>query len=434
MIKEVWPLSTISFIHLSDIHFNKNSGDVYDLDSDLRNELIRDIQYHARENLISVKGILVCGDIAFSGKSQEYKAASDFLREVCSKLEIAEEAVFCVPGNHDVDQSIPSESPIIKAIQDQISQVETRNEIDSILTKFSRDSQYNDLLYAPIECYNNEFAGKFKCFITPQKPTWEFDFELDEKYKLRLFGMNSTVISNADDHAPYFKGNRPMLMGQYQVPSRIDKAIHLTLCHHPPECWLDPDQYLKSRMDSRVQIQLYGHKHVQTIQKTDTTLIIGSGATHPSRREPSWIPRYNWISLEVITRSDTDYVSVKVFPRVLNDVGDCFVTDNVLCEDKLYVEYQIPLNVKSCDRVNLLDECKDASSELAEDCIDSKSLTYEFLSLAYVNRDMILSRLALRREEDEGVKHVKIIDDILERAKKQGCVEQLWQEIQNYKD
>jgi len=30
-------MSMLSFIHLSDIHFQKYSGDAYDLDADLRN-------------------------------------------------------------------------------------------------------------------------------------------------------------------------------------------------------------------------------------------------------------------------------------------------------------------------------------------------------------------------------------------------------------
>lgn len=33
----------LAFIHLSDIHFTKYSGDQYDIDQDLRDELLRDI-------------------------------------------------------------------------------------------------------------------------------------------------------------------------------------------------------------------------------------------------------------------------------------------------------------------------------------------------------------------------------------------------------
>jgi predicted phosphodiesterase len=426
-------LNSISFIHLSDIHFTRFSGDAYDLDSDLRNELLRDIQHNAKVNLTNIKGILVCGDIAFSGKSSEYKAASEFLRSICSSLDIAEEAVYCVPGNHDVDQSIPAQSAIIKTIQDSIAAVKTRADIDNILAKYSRDTQYNELLYAPIGCYNNEFAGKFKCYITPRTPTWSSDLELSNNYKLRLLGLNSTVISNADDHAPSLTEERAMVVGQYQIPQRTDNAIYLTLCHHPPECWQDPGRILKNRMDSRIQIQLYGHTHKQTIQKTDKTLIIFSGATHPSRTELDWSPRYNWITMDITTSGATDYLNVKVFPRVLNEEGDHFIPDWDLCQENLFVEYQLSLHESdSKNEATILVRKDDTKKPPLSNNFDSKSLTYGFLSLPYVKRDQIISQLSLGREEDEGLKHVKIMDTLLERAEKQGCIEQFWEKIQKF--
>lgn len=423
-------MSSISFVHLSDIHFTRYSGDAYDLDQDLRNELFRDINQNAKQNLTNIKGVLVCGDIAFSGQSPEYKVASEFLSEVCDSIGIPQEAVYCVPGNHDVDQSIPTKSAIIKTIQDKIAEAKTQVEIDRILTKYSRDTEFNNLLYAPIKCYNTEFAGKFKCYITPEKPTWEFDFEIGEKYTLRLFGLNSTVISNADDHASDVIGDRPMVIGQYQIPSRTDNGIYLTLCHHPPECWQDTGNYLKHRMDSRIQIQLYGHKHIQTIQKTEETLIICSGATHPTRGEEYWNPRYNWILLEVMTSQGADFLNVRVFPRVLDDKGDRFVADIELCQNKVYVEYQIPLPSESDELFKKSSALKAPPQEPSKE-VDIKSLTYTFLSLPYVTRDKIIAKLFLGREEDEGFKHVEIIDTLLKRAEKKGCIQQLREEIEN---
>lgn len=41
----------LSFIHLSDIHFRRYSGDLYDIDNDLRAELIHDISHRLLKNL-----------------------------------------------------------------------------------------------------------------------------------------------------------------------------------------------------------------------------------------------------------------------------------------------------------------------------------------------------------------------------------------------
>ena len=44
----------LSFIHLSDIHFHKYSGDAYDIDHDLRCEIIRDISYEYRKKISTI--------------------------------------------------------------------------------------------------------------------------------------------------------------------------------------------------------------------------------------------------------------------------------------------------------------------------------------------------------------------------------------------
>lgn len=98
----------LSFIHLSDIHFHKYSGDAYDIDHDLRCEIIRDISYEYRKKISTIDGILICGDIAFSGDEQQYNSATTFLNEICNALNLDKSHVFCVPGNHDIDQKIYS--------------------------------------------------------------------------------------------------------------------------------------------------------------------------------------------------------------------------------------------------------------------------------------------------------------------------------------
>jgi WD40 repeat protein/3',5'-cyclic AMP phosphodiesterase CpdA len=51
---------------------------------------------------------LVCftGDVAFSGKDDEYKEATDFLKDLMKRVGLPMERLFPVPGNHDVDRSL----------------------------------------------------------------------------------------------------------------------------------------------------------------------------------------------------------------------------------------------------------------------------------------------------------------------------------------
>ena len=184
----------ISFIHLSDIHFNKFSGDPYDLDADLRREILRDIQENAEKAIGKPEGILVCGDIAFSGKKEEYDSADIFLKEICEKLEISETSVYCVPGNHDVDQEVLKSSSVFVDLQ---FAVENAPDLDGKLAESFRDSERRVFLFKHIHDYN-KFAGKFDCQLNKdeKKPNWAADFTLNDKSILRIVGLNSIIISS----------------------------------------------------------------------------------------------------------------------------------------------------------------------------------------------------------------------------------------------
>ena len=93
---------SLIFVHLSDIHFRCWSGSEYDVDNDLRNELLLDAESVSKDHG-QPQGILVTGDIAFSGTSEEYDIAKEWLAELCIKLGRTLENVWCVPGNHDVE-------------------------------------------------------------------------------------------------------------------------------------------------------------------------------------------------------------------------------------------------------------------------------------------------------------------------------------------
>ena len=144
-------MNLISFIHLSDIHFNKNSGGPYDIDADLRNEVLLDI----KENYLPIKkenrGILVCGDIAFSGKEEEYKTAEEFLNKICDDIEVDRSSVFCVPGNHDIDQNIPNIFPHIKSIQSDLASQKDILSYNDKLGKILGSKEAAQLLYMPLE-------------------------------------------------------------------------------------------------------------------------------------------------------------------------------------------------------------------------------------------------------------------------------------------
>lgn len=87
------------FVHLSDIHFRCWSGSAFDLDDDLRHELVRDCE-EVLGSLAAPDGILVTGDIAFRGNGHEYEVAKAWLSELCQRFGRD------LPVSHDITQPL----------------------------------------------------------------------------------------------------------------------------------------------------------------------------------------------------------------------------------------------------------------------------------------------------------------------------------------
>lgn len=420
----------LSFVHLSDIHFNKFSGDKHDLDDDLRNEILRDLRENAKEIIDKPEGILVCGDIAFSGKSKEYENASRFLQEICKILEIPETSVFCVPGNHDIDQEVPKGS---QGFRDMQSAIENDAVLDKILSAYFHDPMYNSSLFHHIHEYNTKFASKFECNINAEKPNWKEDFSLNDSSILRIVGLNSVVISSDLD-----SDKRLMVLGQYQIPQSEDGVAFISLCHHPPECWKDPDT-MKDKLNERVCVQLYGHKHNQRISKVRNSLVIGSGATHPPRSEKNWKPRYNWLSICVEGSGEKRSLKVKIYPRILNDNNDRFIPDFNNCNGNNFIEYSLVLEKWESNKMQPTEETNTpkkslidtASEEVPQETIQNpkRTLVYRFMELSYISRTSILSELDLINEEDEGAEHVDLLGKILKEAQEKGILAEMWDKV-----
>lgn len=416
----------ISFIHLSDIHFRRCSGDSYDNDDDLRNEMLIDIRGCFGLGCLNPRGILVCGDVAFSGQQKEYEIANDFLAKICGAIGINKNAVYCVPGNHDVDQNIPKNEVAVKLLQEYLENARDQNEFDYRLASIMRGEYSATALMLPISKYQEEFAARYDCYMEPKELGWEHEININEEYNIRLFGLNSVLISNADDHKPGRTTERLMHLGRCQMPKRKQNTILLTLCHHPTECWNDQTNELKSLLDNRATIQFYGHKHDLKLASSQTSLYISSGAVHPSRDEPGWIPTYNWISLEIQRQHGQDYLEVRILPRVYSQEKSCFVDNASIANEQR--RYLIPLG-----EVNAGSATPEARMDAGVVCRPewSKQFAYDFMNLPPIQRDKILRELGLDRTEDKDRRHYEYLREIVQRAEQMGCEDELLRRIKS---
>ena len=333
----------ISFLHFSDIHFHNQSNSIYCPDKDIRNEMLLDIKRVIDKEHLQPYGIIICGDIAYSGQANEYKIAEEFINDLIQKIQVDEAHVFCVPGNHDVDQNVAKESVPVYAVQKLLEESDAES-FNLFLNKLEIESKNtkDDVLYRAMKNYN-QFSGKYMGNVSSSDAPWAHDIELDAGYKICLHGINSTLISNADDHKNRNQdGIRKMRVGRHQIPMRRDKVIYMTICHHPTDDWKDEE--ISGILDQRAMIQLYGHKHVQTLEENGRRIKIGTGALQPDRRSADWEPRYNFLSVVL----EESALHIKLYPRKWNASDDRFHRDYQVCDTGLlYKEIILPLETEA---------------------------------------------------------------------------------------
>lgn len=420
------------FLHLSDIHFKRSEhGEVYDLDADLRRELIRDAQSVCNQ-VGRPDGILVTGDIAFSGKKHEFDQALAWLEELCNSLECDISEVWCVPGNHDVDRDIITQHRVLRDVRRTLRTCELR-EIDGLIYDYLHDP---NVFYAPIEQYNG-FAVQLGCHVTKDRPVWDHSFELNNGLVLRVHGLNSVLIF---DHPDGLDGPK-LVLGRYQASIKQENGVHnLVMCHHPP-AWVRDGEQTECILNARAKIQLYGHEHEDQVTSGGSSLRICAGAVHPKRGE-NWHPRYNWITVSARTLGEPSGLHVKVFSRAWNEGTQKFDAvcldgdERPLCPCGFDIGISVVpvspakeaqaehvVDVANCDEQ---EELSGTTTEGGHHLNSSRVLAQRYHNLDYVQHMQIADRMGIHENDDVNFHGVELRLKHLERIKERGELEKLW--------
>src|SRR5689334_24562065 len=92
------------FVQLSDIHFGQERDGTLVTHEDVRTHLLIDAASLADERGRADK-VIVVGDVAYSGKADEYKIAEEWLDRLTLAVKCDVTDVCVVPGNHDCDRT-----------------------------------------------------------------------------------------------------------------------------------------------------------------------------------------------------------------------------------------------------------------------------------------------------------------------------------------
>lgn len=362
----------VTWLHVSDLHLRENIK--WDQDIVMRG-LISDVQYMCKEKNIKIDCIVITGDIAFSGKKEEYAMAKEYLYKLLEITDVPKERVYIVPGNHDIDRT-----KISKFFNLDIS---SRDSINTFLA----DETAKEFYFKKFEGYQNfiseYFAGNR---VFNPKNYFYVDHLTAGPIRIAILGLNSAWLSSSDnDRNNLFIGERQLREALSEVS---ESDYRMAIFHHPLEWLSDVDRRdIMPLLRKNVDMCLHGHLHEPmfevTFNPSGSFGIIAAGSSYLSR---DYQNSYN------ITMLDFDEGIGITWLRAFTDKdGGHWFADNITY-DEIKGKFQWQLS----DRFSKRKEKADIKREYV------KREGHVFISHSYADHEFA-KRLAVALKE-QGIK------------------------------
>jgi predicted phosphodiesterase len=325
-------MSGLTWLHLSDWH---QKGREFDRRVVL-DALIKDIKDRAEidKNLAKIDFIIFSGDIAYSGKPEEYKEAIEQLfkplLEIC---ELKADRLIMVPGNHDLNR---------KSLDVFLNGLLTiLNSYDKVKECINEEYSRSKIL-EPFQAFTN-----FVAELTGQNyPNYSNirEFNIEGK-KIAFIGLNSAwacgrhkELSNEVNDRGFLYVGEPQIYDSLNGISSAD--LKIAVLHHPFE-WLNDPRYVETRLMKECDFILQGHQHrpnVEIRHVQSSNCIISSAGTCYDRRIPEkyeYTNAYNYVHLNLNNFKGT------IFLRRWSDPRNEWVAD-VDSSNAGKFEFEIP--------------------------------------------------------------------------------------------
>jgi len=308
-----------TFVHVSDIHFGQEKAETDEViyNDDARDQLIQDasdlVKKHASGQ---AAGVIVTGDIAYSGRRDEYTRAAEWLDRLTASIGCKNTAVQVVPGNHDID---------LKAISSGCKWMLEEIDKDGIpkLNNFLLNDLDREVLYGRFTGYR-PFAEGYNC---PLDRTGKYasykSFEMAPGRTLRFIGLNSALVCSGKDSEGH------LLLGarQHVLPRTPGEEL-VVLSHHPLH-WFRDSADAKRYIESRARVFITGHEHNPSMKMEKPVeggdlMMLAAGATTPPK-EDDYTYTYNLITFD--WHAETEGLEVTIRPRSWNSRETAFEED-----------------------------------------------------------------------------------------------------------
>jgi formylglycine-generating enzyme required for sulfatase activity/predicted MPP superfamily phosphohydrolase len=294
---EIPTVSTITWLHLSDLHFSTKT--TYD-NQIIREAILDDIAQCIRTDNLQPDFIVISGDIASSSQPEEYTLAEEFLDHLLEVTDLPKERLFLVPGNHDVDRQAitPLSASVSRLLNDR-----------DVVNEFLANETNRALVFQRFRSYqafiNEYFEGQNQ--FDSEQLSYSKEFQIGDLH-VAVLGLNSAGASGSDED----RGQ--LILGERQVREALQTAkeadLRIAVMHHPFD-WLrkldrrDVEPLLFDNCD----YILHGHIHRTDLLQARTlnskAMMIGAGACYETRRYPNF---YSFVQLDLAASEGTVYL------------------------------------------------------------------------------------------------------------------------------
>lgn len=302
----------VTWLHLSDLHFRVREDDfkselIYD-------RLLEDLK-HIEEH---IDFVFVTGDIAYSGRIEEYERASIFFNNVLEILNLGREAIFFVPGNHDVQRSNTA-----NYVSKMLDGIKSEKEIAEILGS----KELREIFLKRLNNYY-DFVKNYTFPIEKSELSYTKNINVNG-IEIAVVGLNSAWGSTSNLE----KGN--IILGERQVIEAFSKIgnpqVTITLLHHPIYYFRDEDvESVETIINNRSDFILHGHIHKRKVitQKMPDNMVhyLVAGASYEENSITSSLA-YNYVS------ADFERGIADIYLRKYDNNNSCWVSDNSYSEN-----------------------------------------------------------------------------------------------------
>ncbi|MDB5385571.1 MAG: metallophosphoesterase, partial [Planctomycetaceae bacterium] len=229
------------------------------------------------------------------------------------------------------------------------------------------------------------------------------------------------------------ENTKRLVVGRNQMLPPNDYGVtNMVICHHPLDWLLDRDA-LRDNLKARASIALFGHKHAQRVERADDTLFVSAGAVHPDRNEGKWEPRYNFLSLSVVTEGGQRSLAVELWPRIWDDVAKVFKAEHDKGWDRREFRLPLPAWQPPLNTEVETDAVPGGTKEVTGEgkiLNPKRRLVYRFHALPYIRRLEVLTKLKLVAEGDQDLREEERNPLYFRRAEENGILAQLWTAVE----